>query len=66
MQYEVVGTTFRLLIITYFIVQIIYVKREQIWTAFKILEKTFIIKMISKSQNDPSNTVILNATTNMY
>ena len=66
MQYEVVGMTFRLLIITYFIVQIIYVKREQIWTAFKILEKTFIIKMISKSQNDPSNTVILNATTNMY
>ena len=66
MQYEVVGTTFRLLIITYFIVQIIYVKREQIWTTFKILEKTFIIKMISKSQNDPSNTVILNATTNMY
>ena len=66
MQYEVVGMTFRLLIITYFIVQIIYVKREQIWTTFKILEKTFIIKMISKSQNDPSNTVILNATTNMY
>ena len=66
MQYQVVGMTFRLLIITYFIVQIIYVKREQIWTTFKILEKTFIIKMISKSQNDPSNTVILNATTNMY
>ena len=50
-QFAVAGITSKLLFITYFIVQMIYMDGEYSWTTFEVLEKTFMIKMVSKSQN---------------
>ena len=50
-QFAVAGMTSKLLFITYFIVQTISKKGGHSWTTFKVLEKTFMIKMVSKSQN---------------
>ena len=50
-QFAAVGMTSRLQFIAYFIVQIIQMKEGHSWTTFQVLEKTFIIKVIPKSQN---------------
>ena len=50
-QFAVVGMISRLLFITYFIVQVIYIKGGHSRTTYKVLEKTFMIKIISISQN---------------
>ena len=49
-QFAVVTMASRHQFITYFIVQIIYMKGWHTWTTFKMLAKTFMIKMIPNSR----------------
>ena len=50
-QFAGVALKSRLLFITFFIVSIFLMKEGHSWTTFELFEKTFMIKMISESQN---------------